>query len=150
MEMREKYRNDNTKPEQPDTDNLLFGENHDREITGNFTTVMTKLIPLPWGYPWGGTGLVRSVFDGMKLYPDLKRPEDKLDVIRNVRTLIAELPELAQVYRDALKIADTYPDSLGARILRESLNIGEPEAILNTEQTLRKLQEWLIRKSDPC
>ena len=78
------------------------------------------------------------------------RSEDKLDVIRNVRTLIAELPELAQVYRDALKIADTYPDSLGARILRESLNIGEPEAILNTEQTLRKLQEWLIRKSDPC
>lgn len=148
--IREKYRNDNTKPEQPDTDNLLFGKNHDHEITGNFTTVMTKLIPLPWGYPWGGTGLVRSVFDGMKLYPDLKRPEDKLDVIRNVRTLIAELPELVKVYRDALKIADAYPDSLGARILRESLSIGEPEAILNTEQTLRELQEWLIRKSDPC
>ena len=61
-----------------------------------------------------------------------------------------ELPELAKVYRDALKIADAYPDSLGARILRESLSIGEPEAILNTEQTLRELQEWLIRKSDPC
>ena len=63
---------------------------------------------------------------------------------------IAELPELVKVYRDALKIADAYPDSLGARILRESLSIGEPEAILNTEQTLRELQEWLIRKSDPC
>jgi len=144
--VRDKFRNDRSNGNLPDTQNLLFPAGHDHEITQNFTTVMCKLLPFIWG-EGSGVGLVRNVFDGIKLFPQLADDNGRFAVIKDVRNLIAQLPELAETYRTALKIAGAYPDSLAARIVHGTLSVGEKDAVLNPEKTLRQLREWLETKA---
>jgi len=140
--VREKFRNDRSNDVHPDTDTAAFPAGHDHAITGKFTAIMCKL------YPWiidenGGIGLIRNAFDGMKLFPQLADNNARFSVVEDVRTIIARLPEFAETYREALRIADAYPASAAAKVIQGALDSGEREAILNPDETRARLVKWL-------
>ena len=118
----------------------LFPENQNCAVTMNFTSCMTKFFDFD---SIMGTVLVNSAFDGMKLYHLLSSDTDRLKVISDVRKLLKELPALAENYREARRIADAYPDTLGGRAIRECLDAGWMEKILDVERTSEELISWL-------
>lgn len=137
--VREAFRNDHFAQEHFDPE-AIFPAGHDPAITGNFTTVMSLFSSFR-GYI--GTILVRNVFDGMALYPDLASDQDRFAVIADVRKLIHELPAIAANYREALAIADAYPDSLAAKAIYDHVHSAEMAKVLDTDKTIAELRDWL-------
>ena len=50
---------------------------------------------------------------------------------------------MAKAYADAKKLADAYPDSLGAKAIRENLAAGMYDKVMDTEKTIQELRDWL-------
>ena len=136
---RDAYRNDNGVPERFDP-KKIFPDGHDTEITRNFSKVMSLFSDF-----WGNVGLVlvRNVRDGMKIYRELATDADRFAVVSDVRKLIADLPSIAENCREARKILEAYPDCLAGRVLRTSLEICDAEWVLDTENALAELRNWL-------
>ncbi len=139
---RELYRNDNFMQQHFDT-NAIFPENQDRKLTEQFNSLMVKFNTFSGRV---GTILVNAAFDGMKLYPMLADYQSRLAVTNNVRKLLDQLPELAEVYRQAKALADAYPDSLGAKAINENLAAGMYDKIMDTDATAKELRDWLKGK----
>ena len=137
---REAYRGDDAASRAPFDPEHIFPEGHDRELTGHFNTVMTKLYPLQ---PVGGIPAYHMALDGMKIYDDIADEAGKRQVAENVERLIRCLPELAENCLLARKIAEAYPDSRPGIMLRGVLADVDPDRILNVEATRKELQDWL-------
>ena len=140
--VREKYRHDDFVQEHFDPRTALFPEGHDPAITGKFSSVMTKLIQ---AWQISGTILIRQVYDGMKIFPYLANDTGRMAVIRDVNTLMSQLDDLAEAFREAHTIIDAYPDSLAAKMLLSELAIGEEEKISHPEETRKELSDWLLK-----
>lgn len=136
---REAFRADHFAQEHFDP-KAIFPAGHDPAITDQFTTVMSRFSSMG-GFI--GTILVRNVFDGMALYPDLASDQDRFAVIADVRKLIHELPAIASNYREALAIADAYPDTMAAKAIYDSVHSAEMAKVLDTDKTIAELRDWL-------
>lgn len=140
--VRDRYRNDHFKEQHFDP-KQIFPAGHDPAITGKFSTVMSRFSDFGGIV---GTILVRSAFDGMVLYPVLLDDANRFAVIHDVTRLINELPEIAENYREAKKIADAYPGSLAANTIESVFASSYADKVFNTEKTIAELKEWLLNK----
>ena len=140
--VRDLYRNDTFAQKHFDT-NAIFPADQDKALTGQFNSLMLEFNSFG-GHV--GTILVNAAYDGMKLFPMLANQQSRLAVICDVQKLLAQLPQLAETYRRAKALADTYPDSPGAKAIRENLEAGMYEKIIHPEETAAELREWLRDK----
>ena len=136
--VRDQYRNDFRKPESIDC-TAVFPEGHDPKITGSFTTVMTKLLPL---MPSGGLPLFFNVIDGMKIYDQISNVDGKLKLRNDANRLIKELPELSANALVAKKIMEAYPDSIAGKTIANLFNMQEIEKLFNVEETIAEIRQW--------
>ena len=139
-EDRDLFRNDYGTPEVIDP-KRIFPDGHDPAITGNFATVMSKFSNFSGNM---GMTLLRNARDGMKIYTELAGDADKFAVITDVKNLIKSLPDLASNCRDAKKIMDAYPDCPAATAIRETLALCDADWVMDTDNAIRELQQWLI------
>jgi len=131
--VREKYRNDHFQQEHFDPANI-FPEGHDTLITGNYCKLMKDL----------DTSLVRTVFDGMKIYKTLSTANDREYILKRAHELIGKLPEQAEIYTALQKIADSYPDTVAAKAINSYIVEGYPEKVLNPEAARAEIQSWIL------
>ena len=136
--VREQYRNDFKKPDTIDC-TAVFPEGHDPAITGAFTTVMTKLLPL---MPGTGLPLFNNVMDGMKIYDQIKNLDGKLKLRNDANRLVRDLPEIANNCRIAKQIMDTYPDCIAGRTIANVFAVQDMDKIFNFEKTIDEIREW--------
>ncbi|MBR6372151.1 MAG: hypothetical protein IKS20_03120, partial [Victivallales bacterium] len=141
--VREQYRNDNFMQRHFDV-NAIFPEDQDRALTERFNALMMEFNTFSGRV---GTILVNAAFDGIRLYNMLADYQSRLAVVCNVRKLIDRLPALAKAYGEAKKLADAYPDSLGAKAIRENLAAGMYDKVMDTEKTIQELRDWLASVS---
>jgi len=135
--VRDRYRNDNWVQKHHDTYNI-FPKDQDITITGNFSSVGAKLNP--------AVTRVRKVLDSMKVFK-LATAEDKVAIINIVKELRDDLPQVVEIYREARKIVDAYPESQGRRALRELLeDVGAEERVMLGDKFVAELNEWLIAR----
>lgn len=114
---------------------LLFPPGHDRNITGNFSSVMSELCDrIPE---------VRAACDGLKLYDRLADDTSRGAVIRSIVKLLAHLPQLAKRVGEATEICNAYPDSAPAQALREMLELGKPFPLADSEVASAMLLQQL-------
>jgi len=135
---RELYRNDNGIAKVDFDPSDIFPAGHETEIAGNFTRVMTELYPMDFG----GLNLATAVFDGMKIYKDIRNAEGKLELRDGVNQLIKELPQICENCKMAQKIMEMYPDSVPGHTIARMLESQDLERLLNPERTIAELQAW--------
>jgi hypothetical protein len=93
-----------------------FPSDSDPAVTGDFTTVMRDLI--------GQAQLCRAVMDWLTVMDDMPDPKPLAGLIEQFQ---ASAETRTAVFSRAQTIADAYPESHGARVLREMLEIADPE-----------------------
>ncbi|MBE6394026.1 MAG: Gfo/Idh/MocA family oxidoreductase [Lentisphaerae bacterium] len=139
--LREKYRNDHWKSRNFEFDTeRIFPEGHDKIITSRFTKLMTDLYPL---YLDHGIPVWNMAMDGMKLYNDTLEPYGKLRIIEHVERLVHCLPQLAEDCKFARQLADMYPDCAAGKTLEKVLASLDLKKIMDVENTLAELREFL-------
>lgn len=116
---RDAWRGDTWEQERYDVKNGCFPKDADRALTGRFTTVMKNLIQYSMAY--------RAYADWAKVREDLVNPES---ADRLAFELLPSADAIKAVYAEARKIADAYPASDGARVLREMLELGGEAAVM--------------------
>lgn len=137
---RDEFRNDDYQFKYFDPEHF-FPEGHDPAITGDFTTIMTRLFPMN---SMGGIPLVKRALDGIKLYSFIANADEKLMVIKTVNKLIDELAGIADLCRRAEVVMNAYPDSLPGQTIKRVLDTTEMDKIYNTESTIAELKTWLF------
>lgn len=98
-----------------------FPAKADPAITGTFSRTMTDIVLMANSYKSleGWAGLAGSV-----------TPENR-QKIRDARDrFLANLPKIQATYRQARIIADAYPGSDGARVLKEMLEVGGEKQVI--------------------
>ena len=137
--VRELYRNDHdsgiTKFDTTD----IFPAGHDKELTGNFSRIMTELYPILMD---GGLNLVNNVFDGMEIYSQIEGDKGKLLIRNAVNRLIKELPKISENCKMLQKIMDAYPDSIPGRTIAKIIAAQRWDKVINAESTIAELQKW--------
>jgi len=113
---REAYRHDHVAQERFDHVNGLFGEAGADPLAQQFSRTVRDLIGLAVTY--------RSYRDCRRVVADLQHPEEAVALADR---LIEALPRLQEVQRTAREIADAYPDTVAARVLRELLELSDEE-----------------------
>lgn len=116
----------------------IFPPGHDQSISGNFSTVMTKLFPLDNS----SLTLFNNVMDGIKIYDDLLNDSDREKVQKCVDELIPQLPEIAEYCRQAQVIQQAYPDSRPGRTIAQALAAQDMDKIMHPEETAAMLKAW--------
>lgn len=119
---RERWRHDHFAQPRYDTQNGPFPRDADRALVGQFNTVMKELIPLATTY--------RAWADWSRVAEDLAEPGKMVELAER---LLAALPKLRRIVPQARKIAEAYPDSDGARVLREMLALADAERTASEE-----------------
>jgi hypothetical protein len=135
---RETYRDDDFAQPRYDPRTVCFPKNADKRIIGQFTTVMSRLLHF--------AALHRACADWLSVVEDVMEPARVLDL---VNTVIRAYPEMLDVMRTARALADAYPRSEGARLLREMLEVGGEDAVtgrdfLSRMQTARRRVKRMI------
>ena len=116
----------------------IFPEGHDPAVTGEFSTVMTKLFPiLP-----GGLNVFNAAINGIRLYDNIKNDKAKFDLLKCLNTALKELPEIAENCRKAERIRDAYPDCIAGKMLTEMLAAQDLKRIYDVEGTAAELIKW--------
>ncbi len=116
---REKYRHDDWRQVAYDCQKGVFPVGADTALTGRFTAVMRDLIRY--------AQLVRAYADWKKVRADMAAPMESLFLASE---LVREYDALRGVYALARQLADAYPQSDGARVLREMLALGEEQKVM--------------------
>ncbi len=111
---REKYRHDEWRQAAYDCNKGVFPAEADFNLTGEFALTMRDLIRY--------AQLYRAYADWTKVRGDMVAPMEALYIASE---LISQHKELCRVYAMARKIADAYPQSDGARVLSEMLELGD-------------------------
>jgi predicted dehydrogenase len=128
---REPYRNDDWKQPAYDYQHGVFPAGADTGITRQFAATMKALLHHAQIY--------RAYADWKKVRQDLAAP---LEYFRLLARLLQAFPELRAAYVRARKIADAYPQSDGARVLREVLELGAEAAVLAPGCLAGLKREW--------
>lgn len=111
---RARYRRDTLAQPRYDVKNGLFPRGADRAITERFAATMKDMIAGATRY---------QVYRQMRMVEkDLKAPEKLAEAIDG---LLKELPRLRETQKSARRIIRRYPDSDGARVLGEMLELSE-------------------------
>ena len=110
---RDRCRNDDYAQPRIDPGSICFPKNADKEVIGRFNAVMNGLL--------GCATLYRAYADWMAVADSVVDPERVLDLADAVTR---EYPRMLNVMREARALADVYPQSEGARLLSEMLEIG--------------------------
>lgn len=110
---REKYRNDYWRQEAYDHKKSVFPVGADYSLTRHFTQTMKDLIH--------HATLYRAYADWKKVLKDMTAPGE---VVAVGDKLVRTFETRRQTYAMARKLVDAYPQSDGARVLREMLDIG--------------------------
>jgi hypothetical protein len=110
---RDAWRTDNWDQKRFDVKNGCFPANADKELVGQFSTVMKALV--------GYASAYRAFVDWDKVKENLVTPGS----CRALCAAVAKnLDGMLDTYILARKIADAYPKGTGARVLREMLEVG--------------------------
>ena len=96
-----------------------FPRNADKAITGRFTSVMAGLVRY--------SEIYRAYADWI---PVADRVDEPSRIVAMADTVIKEYPAMAETMKEARAIADAYPRSEGARLLREMLGLTDEEHVL--------------------
>ena len=143
--VREKFRHDNFAQQHPDP-RKIFPEDQDEKKTRRFSLIMNDL-----DRPWENNGvtLLISALDGIKLYPYITDAESRLAVQDQVRQLLRDLNILIDALKDAMALAEMYPDSQAGRALRSFCEAAAPEKMADPKALRQELSEWLISADLP-
>ena len=136
--VRELYRHDHESGALDFDTSDIFPAGHDKELTGNFTRLMTEIYPIYIG----GLNLFNIVMDGIEIYDLIENDTGKLSIRDAVNTLIKEMPKLSENCRMLKKIMEAYPDSLPGRTIAKIFASQQMEKLLNPEETIAELQKW--------
>lgn len=114
------WRNDHFAQARYDVAKGCFPAGADPAITGTFSKTMTEIIG------WANTCRALDGWAGLAS----KTAPESVQKIREVRDkFLAKLPEIQALYRQARVIVDAYPQSDGARVLKEMLDLGGEDRV---------------------
>lgn len=130
---REKYRNDHWRQEAYDYKKGVFPAAADYNLTRHFTQTMKDILHY--------ARLYRAYADWKKVRDDMVFP---LGHYALANQMVLQNEPMRAAYVMARKIADAYPDSDGARVLREMLELGE-ESVVRAPGFLAKLKRELAK-----
>lgn len=128
---RQAWRNDHLAQARYDRIKGCFPAGADPALTDTFSATMTEIIGYANTYraleAWAGIAAMTGE-EGLK----------KLQEVRDNKFL-TKLPRIQEVYRQARRIVDAYPESDGARVLSEMLQLGgEAQVLAGTIPALPK------------
>ena len=116
---RDRYRSDDWQLERYDVKRGVFGGATLNDKAANFSSTMKDIVIYAPMY--------RAYADWKKVQSSMTRPEEFLPVAKR---LLENHDKLVATYKDARAIVDAYPDSDGARVLGEMLEVGEEKKVL--------------------
>jgi hypothetical protein len=138
---RDAWRNDDWKQKRYNVKKGCFPAGADPKVTGRFSTVMKALIGYATAY--------RALADWERVEGEMT---DKA-AIRAIAARAAADPDgMRKIYAEARTIADAYPQSDGARVLRQMLEVGLEAEVMKPgfkAALSRKLAAWNKRYPDP-
>jgi len=116
---RDQYRHDDWSQERYDTKRGVFPAGADTGLTQHFAKTIADLIQY--------STLYRAYADWRAVMDDMAQPAK---VLEQAEQVLQALPALRETYAMARKLVDAYPDSDGARVLREMLEIGDEAVVM--------------------
>ncbi len=116
---RDQYRNDRWRQKAYDYKKGAFPAGADYRVTGHFTQAMKDIVHY--------AKLYRAYADWGKVLDDMAAPDQFTSIGQR---LLGQLDKLRATYALARKIADAYPRSDGARVLREMLALGDEKLVM--------------------
>jgi hypothetical protein len=126
---RDAWRNDDIEQPRFNPTTACFPKNADKAVIGEFNSVMNDLIKAALAY--------RAYADWMSVADSVIEP---MRMVELADTVIREHPHTLEVMRKARALADKYPRSEGARLLREMLETGG-ESCVSSTGFLKKVRE---------
>ncbi len=120
-EDRDRYRDDDWAQPRYDVKRGVFMPGADTAVTQGFSKTITDLIR--------HATTCRAYVDWKGVAADLAAPESLLGMAEGIA---AAYPQIRETYTAARKLAKAYPDSDGARVLREMLDVGCEAKVLAT------------------
>ena len=119
---RERWRDDGFAEPRFDHRGGMFPADHDATLTSRFSKTMRDLVL--------GATAYRAFRDAEKLAPECT---DSRQVQHAAATILERLPVLRESQAIAATIIRAYPDSAGGRVLREMLEMSEPDVTSRPE-----------------
>jgi hypothetical protein len=116
---RDRWRDDHTAQPRYNLEKGCFPLRADKRRTGQFTTIMRDLIAHALAY--------RAYADWAQVFDDVKEPGRVVDLADR---LVERYPAMRQTMRRARQLADAYPRSDGAQVLREVLELADEKIVL--------------------
>ncbi len=116
---RDAWRDDHVAPERPDVAQGSFPKEADREVVAPFNRVIRDLINNALAY--------RAYVDWRQVLDDMENPAEILSTLDRA---IECAPALRETIFEAQAIIDAYPQSEGARALREMMEIAQADSVL--------------------
>jgi hypothetical protein len=144
---RDKWRGDHFAQPHLDPDRSVFPRGADPQATHQFDAIMKSLLH--------GAELARAWLDWASVADVVPDPTPLVAVADK---LVAEHAGIVAAFRSARQLADAYPRSLGARLLREILELGGGEAVLKagfldevkrTRRHLKRMAKSVECRPDP-
>jgi len=135
---REPYRNDHYAQPRFDPKTACFPKKADPALVGEFTGIMTKLLAHAANY--------RAYADWMPLAGEVTEPARLVGIADAV---IKGYREMKAVYGKARRLAEAYPRSEGARLLREVLEVGGEKVAMKSGflETAKRERAKLARRA---
>ena len=116
---REQWRGDHFAQERPDVTRSCFPPTADRTRVERFNTLMRDAL--------AHVKLVRAHADWMKVADDA---EDPASIVAAADRVIEAYPAIRDTFREAIDLAEAYPGSEGAALLRDVIELAEAPAVL--------------------
>lgn len=110
---RDAHRHDISAQGRFDVENGVFPQGADTAVTGEFTSVMKRLI--------AASTKVRAYADWQSVFSEVKEGDK---VVALGQDVLDSFDEISSIYAAARAIEAEYPDSVGGRCLREMLEVG--------------------------
>jgi len=131
------YRNDHYAQPRYDVAKGCFPKTADRKQTSRFSSIMKDLIHY--------AVMVRALLEWEKVFDNVK---EKTKVVQLADEVIKNYPVIVSTMKAARKLADAYPRSDGAKVLREMLEVGCEQDVLrkNFLAELKKRRTRMKRK----
>ncbi len=123
---RSKYKNDHFGPLRYNVEKGCFPKNADKILTGEFTTVMSKLIRYTTAY--------KAFVDWMSVIDVMKEPTKVIDLADRI---IQNYSDILETVNKAKTIIKAYPKSDGARVLKEMLELASDDFCKNSNFLLK-------------
>lgn len=133
---REPWRNDHFAQKRYDAKNGCFPSDADTKLTYTFSDTMSRMIKFAHSY--------RSMMDWFSLNTFIADEEEKKTYRENIEKYRGDLPNTVETYQQARRIVDAYPESDGARVLREMLELGGETEVIDPAFP-RKLKEMIAQ-----